>query len=241
MDTGGPVADDIASLTIGLIALGGLVYVAFVALLVVVISGGRTSTAGGVDGGPPLDRNEPDETGAEPQALAPDELDFGLRTRGSRRLVVYGGLVLPAVLIAIVFAWTLETMVEIPTTATADALTIEVTASQWRWDVHYPGADVTVVDELYLPTGRPIAIELRSTDVIHSFWVRQLGGKLDAVPDRPNLLILEADEAGDYTGRCAEFCGLLHSEMDLEVTALAPDDFDAWLAGQARSADEAGE
>jgi cytochrome c oxidase subunit II len=80
------------------------------------------------------------------------------------------------------------------------ALEIHVTAHQWRWEVQYPEADIRLVDELHIPAGRPVDMHLSSADVIHSFWVPRLGGKLDAIPGRTNVLRLQADTPGSLPG-----------------------------------------
>lgn len=84
---------------------------------------------------------------------------------------------------------------------------------------------MTTDNELHIPVGRPIALRLTSADVIHSFWVPELGGKMDMLPDGVNTLVLQADVAGEHVSRCAEFCGLDHADMRLLVTAEPADDF----------------
>jgi cytochrome c oxidase subunit 2 len=120
------------------------------------------------------------------------------------------------------------------TLRTPDALRIDVTGNQWWWDVQYEnpvaGLRVTTANEIHIPVGRPIAFNLFSNDVIHSFWIPNLQGKIDLVPGRRNELWLQADKAGVYRGQCAEYCGLQHAKMALVVVAEAPDDFERWLA-----------
>jgi len=111
----------------------------------------------------------------------------------------------------------------------ADVLRIDVTGHQWRWEVSYPGTGVRLDNELHIPAGQPVHIHLRASDVIHSFWVPRLAGKLDAIPGRTNVLRLEADEPGIYHGQCAEFCGLNHAHMQFTVQAHAPAEFQNWL------------
>jgi cytochrome c oxidase subunit 2 len=153
--------------------------------------------------------------------------------RRLNRWIIGGGIALPAVVVVAVFGATVHAMRVLPDDPSDDALVIEVTGAQWRYEVHYPELGVQVVDELHLPVGREVALHLKSQDVIHSFWVPELGGKLDMLPDGTNVLVLQADEPGEWGARCAEFCGLRHASMVLRVVAQSPEEFDAWLAAQA--------
>jgi cytochrome c oxidase subunit 2 len=143
---------------------------------------------------------------------------------------VVAGVVAPMVILLVVFGATVRAMRLVPTTAPSDALVIEVVGHQFWWEVRYPDAGVTVTNELHLPVGRPVNLQLTSADVIHSFWVPALAGKLDLLPDHPNTLVLEADEVGVHRSRCAEFCGLEHTKMVLTVVAEPEDRFVSWLA-----------
>src|SRR5690606_11816783 len=108
---------------------------------------------------------------------------------------------------------------------------------QFWWAVHYPESGVVTANEIVIPTGRAVRIELTSEDVIHSFWVPVLGGKADLIPGRTNQTYIEADEPGRYRGQCAEFCGVQHANMRVFVEALTPDAFESWLADQAAPAE----
>jgi cytochrome c oxidase subunit II len=147
------------------------------------------------------------------------------------RWLIGGGVVMPTVVLVVVFAATVYAMRAMPSPA-ANALTVEVTGHQWWLDVRYPQAGVAVRNELHLPVGRRIALKLSSADVIHSFWVPELGGKMDMLPDRTNTFVTQADEPGRYWARCAEFCGLHHADMKMLVVAEPADQFAAWLAAQ---------
>lgn len=149
-----------------------------------------------------------------------------------RRWIVGGGVVLPLIVLIVVFGATVYAMRVIPTAPPSSALVVEVVGRQWQYEVSYPQEGVAAVNELHLPVGRPVALHLTSTDVIHSFWVPELGGKLDLLPDDTNILVLQADEPGTYRARCAEFCGLQHARMKLVVVAEQPDAFASWLDGQ---------
>lgn len=123
-------------------------------------------------------------------------------------------------------------MRNVPTIAPREALAIEVVGHQWWWEVRYPEQGVTTANEIHIPVGRPIAFQLTSADVIHSFWVPPLGGKLDALPEDVTTLVLEAGEPGEYRGECAEFCGLQHAKMGLLVVAEPEARFASWVAGR---------
>lgn len=149
-------------------------------------------------------------------------------TPGHRSFVVWGAA-LPSVIILVVFVASTAAMRYVPNTAPDDALVVELVAHQFWWEVRYPEAGVTATDELHLPVGRPVALQLTSADVIHSFWVPELGGKLDALPDHPNTLVLRGDVPGRYVSRCAEFCGLEHATMAIDVVVEPEADFTAYL------------
>ncbi|HWL63047.1 MAG TPA: c-type cytochrome [Steroidobacteraceae bacterium] len=117
-------------------------------------------------------------------------------------------------------------------------LRIDIVGRRWWWEVRYQDPDaglrwVTLANELYLPTGRPAQVTLQAEDVIHSFWVPSLAGKVDMIPGRTNRLVLQADEPGVHRGQCAEFCGAQHALMALYVMVVPPAEFDAWLRRQA--------
>jgi cytochrome c oxidase subunit 2 len=122
---------------------------------------------------------------------------------------------------------------------TGDAVRLEVTGRQWWWQIDYDDADkskrFTTANEIHIPVGVPVQIRLRSTDVIHSFWVPNLHGKQDLIPGKDNRIILLADRPGIYRGQCAEFCGLQHAKMALWVNALAPADYARWVQSQRAS------
>jgi cytochrome c oxidase subunit 2 len=119
----------------------------------------------------------------------------------------------------------------------ATGRTIRVVGHKWWWEFRYDPTlptQVTTANELHLPVGVPVTLELESNDVIHSFWVPALNGKRDLIPGRPAKLWLRADAAGVYQGRCAEFCGLQHANMAFTVVAEPRATFDAWLAAAAQ-------
>ena len=122
------------------------------------------------------------------------------------------------------------------------AVAVKVVGHQWWWEIEYVDSianrRLVTANELHIPVGAPIKIELESRDVIHSFWVPRLHGKLDLVPGYKNVLWLRADSAGVYRGQCAEFCGHQHAKMAFTVVAKSRADFDAWLEQQRQPAPE---
>jgi len=123
------------------------------------------------------------------------------------------------------------------------AMMVRVTGHQWWWRIEYrnpaTGRWVETANELHLPLGRTTRVELASNDVIHSFWVPNVSGKIDMIPGRRNMLDLTPRRSGWFRGACAEFCGAQHAHMALDVRVDDPAAFDAWLAGQAEAARKA--
>lgn len=156
--------------------------------------------------------------------------------------VVWAGIVFPAVALTGLLGYGVwMTRASIADPGDAAALRIVVTGEQWWWRLHYRrtgGTSVETANEIRIPAGRPVLFELRSADVIHSFWVPSLGGKVDMIPGRTTFLRLRADEPGVSRGQCAEYCGGPHALMALEVIAMAPIEFDTWLDNQSRPASE---
>ncbi len=151
--------------------------------------------------------------------------------RQRQRWIIGGGLLLPGAAIVVLLAVGIpigHKLLPLPTDE-GEALRIDVTGHQWWWQVHYPDSDIQLRDELHIPVGVPVDLHLTSADVVHSFWVPRLGGKLDMIPGRTNVLRLRADSADTYRGMCAEFCGLNHAHMKFTVTAHDAGEFEAWL------------
>ena len=114
----------------------------------------------------------------------------------------------------------------------ATALRVDVGGRQWWWEFKYPDLKVVTANELHLPAGQTVAFNLHAPDVIHSFWMPQLGGKRDVVPGRVNRLTLAPDEPGEYPGQCAEYCGMSHANMRFRVIVHSKADFEKWVAAQ---------
>jgi cytochrome c oxidase subunit II len=159
----------------------------------------------------------------------PGELSAAESTRQGRRWTIYGGLLLPTASIAALLAIGIPVGQRMLAWPDDDALRIHVTAHQWWWKVEYPDHGIELGNTLHIPIATPIDVHLISTDVIHSFWVPRLAGKLDALPGRTNVLRLQADRPGRYLGQCAEFCGIGHAHMRFEVIAHSKEDFSRWL------------
>jgi cytochrome c oxidase subunit 2 len=162
--------------------------------------------------------------------------------RFADRFVFLGGVVFPTTGLAALLIFGLALL---PDWAEADApdLRVHVVAEQFWWRLDYEDADGTSIasaNEVHLPVDATVEFVLTSTDVIHSFWIPALGGKMDAIPGRTNVLRLTPTKAGVYRGVCAEFCGASHALMAFPVVVHEPADFVAWLAAQHRPASAAG-
>jgi cytochrome c oxidase subunit 2 len=156
-------------------------------------------------------------------------------SRNDRAFIIAGGVIVPTVVLAVIAFATVRVTNRV-TAARDDPVHIDVVGYQCWWQVVYPGTTAVTANEIHIPVGRPVELGLESVDVIHSFWVPDLAGKVDLIPGRRNTLSLQADRAGTYRGQCAEFCGLQHTHMALLVIADPPDTFDDWLRAQAKPA-----
>jgi cytochrome c oxidase subunit II len=157
--------------------------------------------------------------------------DVRIREGGGTGLVVVGGAVLPAIILAVVFIVGVRDQAELARTP-ATGLTIEVLGHDWWWEVRYPDEGVVTANEIHVPVGRPVRFRLFSTDVNHSFWVPQLMPKKDLLAGQWTETWGTATRGGVYRGQCAEYCGLQHANMAFLVVADAPADFDRWLAAE---------
>ena len=157
--------------------------------------------------------------------------------RAAGLLIIGGGAVLPTVVLAGLLAYGLALLPELLRPASESTLRIAVSGEQWWWRVRYltPGGSdgaVELANVIRLPVGERVAFHLESPDVIHSFWIPALGGKIDMIPGRQNRLVLEPTRTGVFRGTCAEYCGTSHALMSLYVVVLEPADFAAWLTHQ---------
>ena len=179
-------------------------------------------------------------------ALAPF---LGRRERPvNRRLFLWGGgVALPFLTLTALVPYVFSVGHETRASTRADRLSIDVTGHLYWWEMSYrrggsaqlpalpPAASA---NELRLPAGEPVELFLRANDVIHSFWVPNLGGKTDMIPGRVNRIVIQADRPGVYRGQCAEYCGRQHALMAFDVVVLPRAEFDAWLSRLAQPARE---
>lgn len=162
------------------------------------------------------------------------------RPAGTLPWILGGGIALPVLVLSALLLFSTWRSGQLSTQTSQDALHVSVTARMWWWEVRYrdpaSGREILLANELHVPVGRKVYVGLSSSDVIHSFWVPALGGKMDAIPGRINGLTLHAQQPGIYRGQCAEYCGEQHAKMAFHVVAESQQEFDAWLANQARPA-----
>jgi cytochrome c oxidase subunit 2 len=150
-----------------------------------------------------------------------------------------------AVTVVVLFGLLISSMVvgrAIATQGDETAMIVEITANQWWWNVEYqhpePEQRIRTANELHVPIGRTVQIKLLASDVIHSFWVPPLHGKLDAIPGHSAAIALRVDQPGIYRGQCAEYCGAQHAHMAFVVIAESADDFERWSQAQRATAHE---
>lgn len=146
--------------------------------------------------------------------------------------------VLPMFILAIIAVPTVRQIWKHQAPAPADALQVQVIGHQWWWEFRYPQYNFTTANELYMPVGRTVNFELRTVDVIHSFWIPALGGKRDLVNNRTNFLWFTPDSTGEnaFNGTCNEFCGTSHANMRFRAYTVSPENFEAWARHQAANA-----
>ncbi|MDB4881524.1 MAG: cytochrome c oxidase, subunit [Gemmatimonadetes bacterium] len=141
---------------------------------------------------------------------------------------------IPALILAFIAVPTVRTIFKTQARAKADALQVEVIGHQWWWEFRYPQYKITTANELYLPVGRTVNFTLRSEDVLHSFWIPQLGGKRDLITNHPNYLWFTPDSAGvqAWNGMCVEYCGASHANMRFKAFTVTPAEFAQWAVHQ---------
>jgi cytochrome c oxidase subunit 2 len=158
--------------------------------------------------------------------------------RAANLLIIGGGVALPAVVLGALIAYGLPLLPYVLAPPSGGDISIQVTAKQWWWRVQYitPQGTIETANEVRLPVGQRIDVRLASPDVIHSFWVPALSGKMDMIPGRSTRLALEPTRTGIFEGVCAEYCGASHAHMAFSVVVMEPSDFRIWLEAQARPA-----
>jgi cytochrome c oxidase subunit 2 len=153
-----------------------------------------------------------------------------------------GWTIAPAVILVIISVPTLQLLFEMRGAPPRDAMQIEVVGHQWWWEFRYPDSAIVTANEVHVPVGKAVNFELRSADVIHSFWVPQMAGKLDLTPGHRQNLFFTPQSTGEFYGQCTEFCGLQHANMRFRMVVDEPAAYDAWVKRQQTpQAREAGE
>ena len=165
-----------------------------------------------------------------------DGVDEPVQRHGNFPLEM-GWTIAPAILLAILAVGNVKTIWDLENDQVNAKTTVEVVGQQWWWEFRYDfnndgKPDVITAQQLVLPVGETVRLEIRSNDVIHSFWIPALNGKKDAVPGRVQPLAMQADKPGIYEGQCTEFCGLSHGYMRMQVKALSTADFEVWKKNQ---------
>ncbi len=170
---------------------------------------------------------------------------FRRRSENDRPEHVHGNTTLeilwtaiPALILAFIAVPTVRTIFKTQAKASASALQVQVIGHQWWWEFKYPQYGITTANELYLPVGRTVNFSLKTIDVLHSFWVPQLGGKRDLITNRENFLWYTPDSVGQraFNGFCAEYCGTSHANMRFKTFTVSNADFESWAKNQAGSA-----
>ena len=159
--------------------------------------------------------------------------------RRNRALIIGGGVVVPTVVLAVLLAYGLAMLPPLLARAPAGSLQIDVRGEMWWWRVHYRGPDggiIALANEVRLPVGEPVQFALESDNVIHSFWIPSIGGKMDMIPGRRTDLTLPPTATGVLRGACAEYCGASHALMNFSVEVMEKAAFTEWLAHQASPA-----
>lgn len=159
--------------------------------------------------------------------------------RRTRMLIVGGGAVVPTIVLTALLVYGLEPIPALVAPAPEGTLKIAVTGEQWWWKVRYMppgGQETTLANEIRLPVGEQVEFILDSPDVIHSFWIPSLAGKVDMIPGRVTRLVLKPTKTGTFRGACAEYCGASHAWMAFNVVVSEREEFESWLAEQSRPA-----
>lgn len=162
---------------------------------------------------------------------------------GGQDWVLIGGFAIPFVVLCGLFVFSVDRTRDFPLHGATDpAPEINVIGHQWWWEVQYlrgePSTRFVTANEIHIPVGRPIEIKLETQDVIHSFWVPALHGKMEMIPGQPNFIRIQADHPGNFEGQCSEYCGEEHARMRLLVVAQSDRDYEAWRNQQLQPASE---
>ena len=156
---------------------------------------------------------------------------------GGTGVVIGAGIIFPALVVLVLFILNTNVLGQVTTPSEEDAaLVVEVSGRQWWWEVHYPEHQFYTANEIHIPVGQPVLLRLTTEDVIHSFWVPELHGKMDLMPERINTFWIQADREGVFMGECAEYCGTQHAKMLFTVVAESQANFDSWIARNQQAA-----
>ncbi|HEU5377367.1 MAG TPA: cytochrome c oxidase subunit II [Ktedonobacteraceae bacterium] len=210
LDTAGPVADSEKGLFWFILVVATIVFVAVEAILIYSIVRYRE----------------------RPNSPMPRQ------THGNNTVEILW-TVAPSIFLFAVLVGTIYTMFGLTQPTTGRTMNVTVVGHQWWWEFDYKNDHITTADELVVPTGTIVHLDLKSDNVIHSFWVPQLTGKTDVVPGHNNDKWFKADKTGSFRGECTEFCGLEHANMEFYVIAMTPDAYQTWLSGQQQMAQNA--
>ena len=176
-------------------------------------------------------RSRPDDTSEPPQVFGSTQIELSWT-------------IIPILIIVVLFLSTARVLFSVQDAPRpANAVDVTAVGHQFWWEYRYPQYNVTTANELHIPVGagtagRPTFLKLTSADVIHSFWIPQLGGKTDMLPNRVNGMWIDPSTPGVYLGQCAQFCGTQHAKMLLRVYVDTPDDFAAWIQAQQKTQSE---
>jgi cytochrome c oxidase subunit 2 len=158
---------------------------------------------------------------------------------------IYIGVGISTLVLLATLVWTMSVLARTYAPFMKPPFTVVITAHRWWWEAKYlghkPSDSFTTANEIHIPTGTPVLFQLKSADVIHSFWVPLLNGKMDVIPGQTNITWLDASQPGRYRGQCGEYCGLQHAHMALQVIAQDPAEFRAWWAHQLQDNAAAGD
>ena len=160
--------------------------------------------------------------------------------RAAKFMIVAGGAIVPAIVLTVLLLFTFAILPTLVAPAPEGSLKIAVSGEQWWWRVRYlmeNGRSIELANEVRLPVGEPVEFQLESPDVIHSFWIPPLGGKVDMIPGRVTRLVLNPTKIGVFRGVCAEYCGSSHAFMRFSVVVQEKRDFERWLASQGMPAE----
>jgi len=216
----GAASDPISALGLGLLFISIAVFLITSGLLIGALARPREAPA-------------PVEPGRMPVERTGNGLSWIYVGAGISTVVLFGCAI-----------WTMIVLAAVAKPASTPALTLEVHSHMWWWEVRYLNADssqiFTTANEIHIPVGPPVRVRLIGDDVIHSFWVPALAGKMQMIPGQTNVTWLQAREAGVYRGQCAQYCGAQHANMALSVVAEPEGLFESWRKAQLAAAATAG-